>query len=56
MMYSRSVNGIILILIYGLNSVNCEDDERFGKVLIFHNFCFEPVPRAVNFNMHYHNY
>lgn len=34
-MYIRSVNGIIFILIYGFNSVNCEDDGRFGKVLIF---------------------
>lgn len=32
-MYLQSVNGIIFILIYGFNSVNCEDD--FGKVLIF---------------------
>lgn len=31
-MHLRSANGIIFILIYGLNHVNCEDD--VGKVLI----------------------
>lgn len=33
-MYLRSVVGIISILFYGLNCVNCEDEDSFGKVLI----------------------
>lgn len=33
-MYLRSVVGIISILFYGQNCVNCEDEDSFGKVLI----------------------
>lgn len=33
-MYLNLVNGIIYILVYGLNSVYCEDKGKFGKLCI----------------------